>query len=207
MVMRRHFRTASGFNFLELIFVIAVIVVIVAIIINVLLSQIGTAEQTGAQKTTESFAVAILNFYQDTQTWPIWEDGTKTGPNDRATKYLVSSSGDFPDVGTTKYDFTPGKGKNPPPTTDTIRNQLMDNAPGYPVTDPKRAWRGPYLSKDPTDPWGRKYVVNVETLKPGLTMRDVLVLSAGPDGVIQTKLNQDPGSFVRGGDDIVYHVR
>ena len=190
-----------------MVFVLAVILVLIALIIPTLLSRVGIGQQTEAQRATESIAIAILNFYRDLQTWPIWEDGTKTGPNDRATKYLVSSEGDFPDVGTTKYDFTPGKGKNPPPTTDTIRNQLMDNAPGYPVTDPKRAWRGPYLPKDPTDPWGRKYVVNVDTLKPGVKMKDVVVLSAGSDGVIQTQLNQDPESFVRGGDDIVYHVR
>ncbi len=186
---------------------ITIILVLVTFLITVLLSRIEPGMKTEAQRATESIAIAMISFYRDLQTWPIWEDGTKTGPNDRATKYLVSSDGDFPDVGKTKYDFSPGKGKNPPPTTDAIRNQLMDNAPGYPVTDPKKRWRGPYLPKDATDPWGRKYVVNVETLKPGVKMKDVVALSAGPDGVIQTKLNQDPESFVRGGDDIVYHVR
>ena len=194
-----------------MVFVVTIILVLVTFLIAVLLSRINPGLQTEAQRATESITVAVLNFYRDTGLWPMWEDGTKTGPNDRSFKYLVSSQGDLPDVGTTQYDFTvkpvKGKGAGPPPPTDPLLNQLIANTPGYPTMNPKKSWRGPYLPKDPTDPWGRKYVVNVDTLKPGLTMKDVVVLSAGPDGVIQTELNQDPGSFVRGGDDVVYHVR
>lgn len=204
------FRRPLGFSVFEIVFMLAVVAVLVAFLFALLLGQIGTAEETKVRKTGQSIAIAVLEFYRDTGTWPMWEDGTKTGPNDRSVKFLVSSNGDLPDVGTTKYDFTAkpakGKGAGPPPPTDTLLNQLIDNGPGYPVTGPKR-WRGPYLRGDPSDPWGKKYVLNVETLKPGVTTKDVVVLSAGPDGVIQTTLNQDPQGFVTGGDDIVSHVR
>ena len=68
------------------------------------------------------------------------------------------------------------------------------------------AWRGAYMNAplDP-DPWGNRYMVNAKFLDaPSTTSNDVIVLSAGPDEVIDTlfeKNGQSPGA-----DDIIVTV-
>ena len=57
-------------------------------------------------------------------------------------------------------------------------------------------WNGPYLaSRLPEDPWGNRYVINVEHLSSSIDAmeadgvqekRAVWVLSAGPDGIFDT---------------------
>ena len=64
-----------------------------------------------------------------------------------------------------------------------------------------RSWRGPYLAEVPVDPWGRQYVVTVDGYwsrgqdrgapasvpTAGPARRRIWVLSAGPDGIIETR--------------------
>lgn len=73
---------------------------------------------------------------------------------------------------------------------DSLAGHLIDNDPNYATTGP-RAWRGPYLQAvPPTDPWGRSYLVNIGNapppLGPGPDQPWVVVLSAGPDSIINT---------------------
>jgi hypothetical protein len=44
------------------------------------------------------------------------------------------------------------------------------------------AWRGPYAERTPIDPWGRAWIVRMDDDGP----RSLRVLSAGPDGVVDT---------------------
>ena len=86
---------------------------------------------------------------------------------------------------------------------DFISNQLVNNRPssgdiGYPLKTALSGsgWNGPYLNAHmPRDPWGNRYVINVEHLSvnPGSfeaggvqKKRAVWALSAGPDGVFDT---------------------
>ncbi len=58
------------------------------------------------------------------------------------------------------------------------------------------AWKGPYLTEVPIDPWGRAFVLNLSALHHP---REVLwILSAGPDGEIQTA----PDATTPAGDDV-----
>lgn len=80
------------------------------------------------------------------------------------------------------------------------------------------AWRGPYMTAPlPPDPWGNRYAANVEYLDPvansstaggastqgehGWTY-DVVVLSAGPDGEVDTPYAAN--GLTPGDDDILY---
>lgn len=48
-----------------------------------------------------------------------------------------------------------------------------------------RNWNGPYVDELQPDPWGNAFLVNVDGL---IDTREVaMVLSAGPDGVVQTE--------------------
>jgi hypothetical protein len=56
-------------------------------------------------------------------------------------------------------------------------------------------WRGPYLERVPIDPWGRAYVVRLDA---GHGRQPMLILSAGPDGVLNTALKDGTVN----GDDV-----
>jgi len=72
------------------------------------------------------------------------------------------------------------------------------------------AWRGAYLPGPiGADPWGNRYSVNVEFLARGLGtgpsghVNDVFVISAGSNGLLETRYDVDG---VTSGNDIVYVV-
>ena len=72
------------------------------------------------------------------------------------------------------------------------------------------AWRGAYLPGPiGADPWGNRYAVNVEFLARGLgtgpsgNVNDVIVLSAGNNGLIETRIDTDGAS---NGNDVFYVV-
>jgi hypothetical protein len=60
------------------------------------------------------------------------------------------------------------------------------------------SWRGPYLPGPVSaDPWGNRYAVNVEFLAhaqastPSGNVNDVFVVSAGPNGLIENRIDAD----------------
>jgi type II secretory pathway pseudopilin PulG len=72
------------------------------------------------------------------------------------------------------------------------------------------AWRGAYLPGPiGADPWGNRYAVNVEYLAralgtgPSGNVNDVIVLSAGNNGLIETRYDTDG---MANGNDIFYVV-
>ncbi len=75
------------------------------------------------------------------------------------------------------------------PLADVLLNRSM-GGPG---------WEGPY-GEVPSDPWGNAYLVNVAGLVDSRS--GSWVLSAGPDGIIQT--SQD--SLKAGGDDLLLPI-
>ncbi len=111
-----------------------------------------------------------------------------------------------------------------------IRNQLgapvaPGTGPSYPLRgsytgDPQRGWAGPYITSLPkTDPWGDKYLINVRNLHAGylktfdggsssaLPKLAVIVISAGPNRNIETRVDQSFDNFAAAGDDIVFRIK
>ncbi len=69
----------------------------------------------------------------------------------------VALPGEVPKIGPAADGWASGR-------VDLLRNQLIDNAPGYGGSPGARvpAWRGPYLTAPPdADPWQNWYMVNV----------------------------------------------
>jgi len=85
--------------------------------------------------------------------------------------------------------------------TAGIIGLLLLGTPGYNVASAQpHRWRGPYMEGLSADPWGFRYAVNVG-LFGGDDGQAVFVLSAGPNGLVET-----PFAMVgiqQGGDDIV----
>lgn len=113
---------------------------------------------------------------------------------------------------------------------DDMYDQLMTNVAGYTSVSfttgsaPRGGigWRGAYVSGNVgPDPWGRKYQANTmfllqatdagagttNGLVSGGWINDTLVVSAGPDGIIQTIFALDSASGTTPArDDVVYVV-
>ncbi len=83
-----------------------------------------------------------------------------------------------------------------------LDDQLTSNAAGYPrmAGGFVRGWRGAYLeSSVHSDPWGQRYAVNVKAMHSAGA--DTVVISAGPDGVVQSQFLAD--GLPTAGDDIL----
>jgi hypothetical protein len=103
-------------------------------------------------------------------------------------------------------------------TTDTINNQLISNTPGYTMKTATSAfgWNGPYLSSViGADSWNNRYAINIGLIDTtqgtqtgaGATKSAVWVISAGPNGQIETTYTQPITTAVVGGDDLATRVQ
>lgn len=152
--------------------------------------------------------------------------GPGNDPADTTAKWLTTGGsggfpgqgqgvqGGFPGQGQGVQGGFPGQGGGTSVQADSLENHLVKNSPGgttdkpYPVTGP-RTWRGPYVESIIEDPWGHRYLVNIKNAHPGdATPKTVWVLSAGPNGAIETDPNAlaDSGA-TPAGDDIAVRVK
>jgi type II secretory pathway pseudopilin PulG len=137
-------------------------------------------------------------------------------------KYVARSSG-APDWDTAVNDTTVQKLEyflvtNTPSNTSANAYRTAANMSVAGQFDPDdgatynspHAWRGAYLPGPiGADPWGNRYMANVEYLAraqgtgPSGNVNDVVVISAGSNGLIETRYDTDGPSS---GNDILYVV-
>lgn len=180
-------RCQRAFTLIEILIVLAIIAVLAGILTPVTMSYIEGARIVRAQNDVEVVGKAILSFNEDTALWPVYQ-----------------SSGDAEPY----YNILYGPGVLPSESNgsgDRLENQLNSNIPNYPTTG-EFAWRGSYLSSLNTDPWGNSYIVNASELSPSST-KAVWVISAGPNGIIDTAFSQERSTAVLQGDDIAYRIK
>jgi len=211
---------AKGFTLLEIIVVLAVIGALAAILSPMIFRYIDDANRGRAQSDANTIAGAVNQMYKDTGRWAFYKTGTgaisRNSTDDAAI--LTSSAGcnaaapaamacdtTAPVTGTGWGDFSTVK-------AHSLASQLIENDPAYSASG-SRAWKGPYLDAVPAlDPWGRSYLVNIGNANPNeegpTTQKWVVVISAGPDGNIDTTgntvVNANPAVA---GDDVVARVK
>ncbi len=159
-----------------------------------------------ARYDVEEIRAALVRFYEDNAFFPLW---VRNQPGESTTLVradLLVSKGDPPDApaGSTWADGLVG----------TLDDLLIANGPSYALKqDPDGpGWNGPYLAVSPgADPWNHRYVVNIGSIPSADAAAGskyaVWVLSAGPNGKIETAYQQAISSAVLGGDDIGVRVQ
>jgi prepilin-type N-terminal cleavage/methylation domain-containing protein len=200
-----------GFTLIELTVVLAVIVTLALILTPSITNFINDSRVARARADTQTISAAILQFYRDTGYFPQWTAATGGGPGANSSRVdLLVGPGNAPLV-PAPNTWTTG-------STDQLANQLMANTPGYTARGATSAsgWNGPYLSSTiDTDPWNNRYMVNVGLIDTSIgvqatsgTLKSaVWVISAGPNGTIDTLFTQPVTTAVLGGDDIGIRVQ
>ena len=201
----------GGFTLIELTVVLAVIVTLALILTPSITNFINDARVARARNDTQTIAGAVIQFYKDNGFFPQWTAAVSGGPGTAANKVdLLIGPGNVPTV-TSANLWTTG-------TTDTLAHQLLNNTPAYTAktATSQFGWNGPYISSDiGADAWNNRYAVNTGLIDTnqgtqtsgGVTKSAVWVISAGPNGQIETSYTQAITSAVSAGDDIAVRIQ
>lgn len=150
------------------------------------------AKLVRANHDVRTLAVVLVRLFNDTNS-----EGNVDGG--WATYDVLVGAGTVP---ATDGPGTKAWGEPVGATVGLLDEQLVTNTPGY-APFRQRApfgWRGAYLDQRVgSDPWGYRYAVNVRAMRSRHS--DTVVLSAGPDGLVESPFEID-GLPTRG-DDIV----
>lgn len=198
----------AGLTLVEVTLMLIVSMSIIGALVPTVASTIRRAETVAATAAMTDIRNQVIKVLEDINYTAFTINGAKTGTQVQ----LLVSDGDTPRECTavatactswqTAVDNVGG-------LTDFIERHLVTNNPrgsalnSYPVTG-NNIWKGPYLnSPNDPDPWGNRYMVNVQFMNNNTN--DVVVLSAGPDEAINTAFAANP--LAAGGDDLIVLVQ
>ena len=207
----RHRDGNGGFTLIELTVVLAVIVTLALILTPSITNFISDARVARTRTDTQTVASSIVQFYKDNGFFPQWSQASAGGPGGAGDRVdLLISPGNMPIVADANT-WTTG-------TTGALVGQLMSNTPGYKLKNATApfGWNGPYLSSTiGADAWNNRYAVNIGLIDPtagtqtaaGATKSAVWVISAGPNGQMETAYSQPVTTALVSGDDIAVRVQ
>jgi len=180
---------------IEVAAILSVLATLAAVISPTVGSVFQRAKVARANMEVNAIAMALVEYARDVKILPGAER-----PDFGAPLVLVSD-GDTP----------------PPPSGNTLHWSQCPRATlaSYLVTRPEGfagKWKGPYLPLTlRTDPWGHAYFINVglmsERYGSAEQKRAVFVISAGPNGVFDTPLDQLTIHAQVLGDDIAARIQ
>jgi len=214
-------RLHRGFSLMEIVVVLAVIGLLAGALMPMVLGYLEDAKRSKADAEVRATAAALASLTKDLRHFPAYTGENNSGP---AEIELLCSAGSLPGLGKDNNgndigdwpSFNPGDNCAAADKVDTLENILVRNTPvaGDPFNTTKRdkgQWKGPYGERfNMADPWERAYVVNIKNgAVPGNLDKVIWVLSAGPDGLIDTPSNslRTAGDLVPGNDDIAVRIK
>ncbi len=182
-------QTGKGFTLIEVVIVLAVVAILGAVLTPLISQHIEDSRLSKASSDVNTIGTAITTFYKDVGIWPADADGDLDGNDLQGLRSGMGSAA----AGSQWETYASGV------LGDTFGNQLMSNTiRGNGAWFYNRGrWHGPYMSKDGSDPWGRRYYCNVLVGYAGTGAFDfttMMVISAGTDGTIQTPVGSGTGT-------------
>jgi prepilin-type N-terminal cleavage/methylation domain-containing protein len=191
---------SKGFTLIELAVVLAIIAVLAAILTPMVTNHLDQARNTRALADTKLIADAINLFKRDLGYYPVFATlaGAKAAQGTTSSYLMGPSTGATPTatlgsstswvtlLGSSTFDIVTQLNTT---WADAAQN---DKNPGH------VSFRGPYIGNLDSDPWGNKYVVANLT---SATKR-AFVISAGPNGILETDPTQAFVAFTCSADDL-----
>jgi len=204
-------RKTKGFTLIEIVVVLAIIAVIAAFLTPMLFDYLKESKVSRGKADVRNIAAAIANFNRDLQIYPIYN--TTTEQKNATILILKTAEGNAATLtGVTGWNDEVALSNQYDSLDNALQaGKLADGTALYKdVVKKPGEWKGPYMTDFKADPWGNKYYVSTNGLHPGSTAA-AFVISAGPNGQIETALNQNIAggatAFLVGGDDIVYRIK
>lgn len=181
----------SGFTLIEVIVVAAIIAILAGILVPMIYNQVDESKVSKAQGDCKSIQTAISMFNKDMSLFPYRSNGSIDVALDTNVYTLLVSDGTELLDANLKPGWIAAKTKK-----DLIKNHLTVNDNNYIAT----RWKGPYLADAKGDPWGNTYYVGAQNFinADPAAPKPVWIISAGPDGILQTDIDDT----VLAGDDI-----
>ena len=166
----------KGFTLIEVIVVAAIIAILAGILVPMIFSQIDESKITRTQGDMKSIQTGLAAFRKDTGSWP---DKTAAGTVGTTILYTDSASTSAPPIPT----ITAGNWNLTTPHR-ILAHLRSDEFGAY-----GQSYKGPYLNTAEADPWGNAYIINADMFD--LNGGPVWIVSAGPDGIVQTNAQGD----------------
>ena len=184
-------RAERGFSGTEVTTILTALAVLSSAAAPAISDYVDDAKLVVARHDVATLAVTLVRLSQDV-------GGERTIAGGWATYDLLAGPGRAPQAaGGASAPWARAGGDD---ALGALDDHLVRNVPGYAPARVGGGWRGAYLQKPiGADPWRGRYAVNVAALRRDGA--DMLVLSAGPDGVVATPFVAD--GIAASGDDIV----
>ena len=212
--------TQRGFTILEITVVLIVIGLLIAILSPAVSGYLAKAREAKARADIHSIDIAITTFQQDLALLP---RSNGSSPRDQSLPVLfLGDAENLPrDTVLAEWDILGIQRETHRDRRNLFSNHLLQNDPNhngvagdggdYPMRTYRlfakvRHWDGPYVA-DPEithDPWGNAYMVSFFEFN-GATHGKIV--SAGPDGVLQTRPFMLPEDPLLISDDFVRYIR
>ncbi len=187
-----------GFTLIEVIVVAAIIAILAGILVPMIFNQIDESKKTRAQGDCKTISTAVTMFRKDTGKWP------NSDTEDCTFLYTTLQTGSG-----AANDPTDAAGADAwNISANAVALGFILNLPAVTPAVAQACFNGKavsYLAEDKVDPWGKNYIVNAANFG---NSNPVWVISAGPNGVLETGVNsQTLNNIVVTGDDIGVKIK
>ena len=189
MQARRGLGRSGGFSVTEVTIILTMLTLLSGLAVPAVDDYVARAQLVRARHDVRTIGISLVRLADDV-------GGERTRPNGWATFDLLVGPGAVPAAGDGGRAWTrTGDG------VGRLDDHLLVNGARYTAYAPQVGfgWRGAYLQdRVQNDPWGHRYSVNIAAMNQ--PRYDTIVLSAGPDGRVDSPFLAD--GLLHGGDDI-----